>query len=161
MALPLFIRISAWADENLLTELLDQHSYEIRLSETGIEGPGGEFIFEESANAQFVVIGECHNVREIPPFASALFSVLHKRYGFDYFATEHKEAWQRFLGKENPQDLVNDPKPETVSSDTKSAQLTSESTIRYDNTPSPDLTDDPIAVIGMAGVFAKSPHGSK
>lgn len=41
-----------------------------------------------AAEAQFVAIAEEHNRLQIPQITSMLFSVLHKKYGFNYLALE-------------------------------------------------------------------------
>jgi hypothetical protein len=51
-------------------------------------GPGFDFLVEAAAGAQFVMVGESHNVKEIPQFTAQLFRVLHDRFGFDYLALE-------------------------------------------------------------------------
>lgn len=51
-------------------------------------GPGWDFIVAEASMSRFVVVGESHNVREIPLFTSRLFEALHERAGFNYLALE-------------------------------------------------------------------------
>jgi hypothetical protein len=51
-------------------------------------GPGWDFLVEQAATAQFVMVGESHYVREIPLFTSQLFRALHDRAGFQYLALE-------------------------------------------------------------------------
>jgi hypothetical protein len=59
------------------------------LSRSTITGPGADFIYREAANAEFVAIGERHDIREIPLIVSALLRELHQRHGFNYLATEN------------------------------------------------------------------------
>ncbi len=91
---------SAIADENLLRELLKDNSYDISLTESGLRGAGAEFITRESNNAQFVVIGEGHNILEIPLFTTALFSLLHQQHEFNYFATEQDPLMMQMVSSE-------------------------------------------------------------
>jgi hypothetical protein len=88
------------ADENLLQDLLKENSYEISMAESGLHGVGADFISRESRNAQFVVIGEGHNVLEIPQFTTALFSLLHEQHEFNYFATEQDPLMMQLVSRE-------------------------------------------------------------
>jgi len=51
-------------------------------------GPGWDFLVDVASSSRFVMVGESHNVREIPLFTSRLFEALHKRAGFNYLALE-------------------------------------------------------------------------
>ena len=56
---------------------LDQSALEVALSaEGGIEGPAAEWFRAEAAEAQFVFIGEEHDVREVPILVGALWREL-------------------------------------------------------------------------------------
>ena len=69
-----------------LPALLRTHTHAIRLQDGALAGPGADWLARESADAQFVLIGEEHNIAQIPPFTTALFELLQARHGFEYFA---------------------------------------------------------------------------
>lgn len=72
-----------------LDSLFTAHRQPLDFTDTGLSGPGWEFILEEGARARFVMVGESHNLREIPLFTARLFEVLHERAGYDYLALEN------------------------------------------------------------------------
>ncbi|HSR51348.1 MAG TPA: hypothetical protein VLV83_11005 [Acidobacteriota bacterium] len=79
--------LNAQSREPTLEDLLKRNSY--RIDEEGkLGGPGLDFLLEESRQAQFVVLGEPHNVKQVPEFTTALFKQLHSKHGFDYLALE-------------------------------------------------------------------------
>lgn len=70
-----------------LEEMLQANSH--RIDEEGeLGGPGLDYLLKQAALAQFVVLGEPHNVKQVPQFTTALFKALHSSYGFDYLALE-------------------------------------------------------------------------
>ena len=71
-----------------LDSLLQAGRLRLDFAESRPMGPGFDFLIEEAAGAQFVMVGESHNVKQIPQFTSYLFRELHDRYGFDYLALE-------------------------------------------------------------------------
>ena len=71
-----------------LDSLFRAHRLPLVFADSSMSGPGWEFIAGEAARAQFVVVGESHNVREIPLFTAQLFRLLHDRSGFNYLALE-------------------------------------------------------------------------
>jgi hypothetical protein len=71
-----------------LAEALKQNSYSISLHGGALVGPGMQFIARSTANAQFVLFGEEHNVKELPEFLTALFTFLHQNQQFNYLALE-------------------------------------------------------------------------
>lgn len=77
------------AQELPLDSLLRAQRLPVEFSEEAISGPGWRFLVDEAADAQFVVVGESHGVREIPLFTARLFEALHEAYGFDYLALEN------------------------------------------------------------------------
>jgi hypothetical protein len=76
------------AQQEAVAQALKQNSYSLSLQEGVLRGPGLDFLAKRSANAQFVLFGEEHYVREFPQFLSALFAFLHEKYGFNYLALE-------------------------------------------------------------------------
>ena len=77
------------AQNKFSDSLLRANSYQVTIDKNGvIEGPGADFILGMSKNVQFVAIGENHNTREIPQFTTALFKMLHQKYGFNHLALE-------------------------------------------------------------------------
>lgn len=63
-------------------------SYPLSLAGNALRGPGADFLRKKVANAQFVLIGEEHNVKQVPEFSAALFAMLHECCGFNYLALE-------------------------------------------------------------------------
>ncbi|MDQ6802417.1 MAG: hypothetical protein M3041_16505 [Acidobacteriota bacterium] len=90
--LALLLATTALADEPTLTSLSEANRYALTLDHNSISGPGAEFLLRSSAGAQFVAIGEEHNVAEVAQFTAALFRLLHAREGFNYFADE-QDPW--------------------------------------------------------------------
>lgn len=73
-----------------IREILTPHAHPIGLSDAGrLTGPGADLLLEAAHSAQFFVIGEPHNVREVPRFTAALLDALRDRAGFRYLALEH------------------------------------------------------------------------
>jgi erythromycin esterase-like protein len=66
-----------------LSQALKQNSYSISLQDGSLVGPGMQFLARSTANAQFVLFGEEHNVREFPEFLTALFAFLHQNRQFN------------------------------------------------------------------------------
>lgn len=71
-----------------LAEAMKQNSYSIALQDGTLVGPGMQLIARGSANAQFVLFGEEHGVKEFPEFLTALFTFLHQNHHFNYLALE-------------------------------------------------------------------------
>jgi hypothetical protein len=71
-----------------LDSLFLAHRLPMSFAGDSASGPGWNFLVEQAATAQFVMVGESHYVREIPLFTSQLFRALHGRSGFQYLALE-------------------------------------------------------------------------
>jgi hypothetical protein len=71
-----------------LVEAIRAHSYPISIIKNKLIGPGADFLRVKAAKAQFMLIGEEHNVAEIPEFTSVLFFLLHECCGFNHLALE-------------------------------------------------------------------------
>lgn len=72
----------------LLRRLVRENSYELRVENGHLAGPGFDKLLAETRNSQFVSLGEEHMVREIPEIAVMLFDELHRRYDFNHLASE-------------------------------------------------------------------------
>jgi len=72
-----------------LDSLFQAHRRRLALTAGHANGPGFDWIVEQSARAQFVMIGESHNLKDIPLFTADLFEALAERYGFSYLALEN------------------------------------------------------------------------
>lgn len=88
LACALLASVAGGQDERGLEELLAAHTHVLELVEGHLEGPGAELLREAVAGTQFVVVGEQHLVREIPPFLAALFLLLQEQEGYEYLALE-------------------------------------------------------------------------
>ena len=75
--------------------LLQQYSHPIAIEDGALRGPGAAFLASAAAGTQFVALGEAHNNREIPQFATALFRLLHEREGFEFLILEHVAGRRR------------------------------------------------------------------
>jgi hypothetical protein len=71
-----------------LDSLLLRHRYPLLLGDGRLSGPGAQVLAEAAAGAQFVALGEPHNVKQVPHLTTTLFDLLKERYGFDYVAIE-------------------------------------------------------------------------
>jgi hypothetical protein len=54
-----------------------------------LTGEAADFLIREAAASQFVVVGERHDIKEIPQFVGWLLDQLHGRSGFNHLATEN------------------------------------------------------------------------
>ena len=72
-------------------ELVRSHTYDLEHGEA-LGGPGLEFLLRETAEAQFVLIGEPHNVDQVNRFTGQLFAALGPAHGFRYLVTEQDGA---------------------------------------------------------------------
>lgn len=71
-----------------LAETMKHSSYSISLQGGVLQGAGMLFLARSSANSQFLLFGEEHNVKEFPELLTALFAFLHANYNFNYLALE-------------------------------------------------------------------------
>lgn len=53
-----------------------------------LSGPGWTRLVEQAGAAQFVLIGEPHNTRELNEFVALLFSELHENHGYNHLVLE-------------------------------------------------------------------------
>ncbi len=78
---------AAAADPDPAT-LLAAASQPVTVGADGLEGPGWRTIQRETANSQFVLVGEGHNDALTVAFADALYESLRSARGFNYLALE-------------------------------------------------------------------------
>lgn len=104
-------------------------TYPFAYTDDDLTGPGADHLRRAVRNAQFVMIGEEHNDRKTPIFASALFEMLRRENGFSHLAVEQDplgielalspgrrgnaaaigkglERWPTLLGFASDQDLM-------------------------------------------------------
>ena len=74
--------------QKAVAEAMRQNSFTLSLQDGALRGPGMDFLARSAFNAQFALFGEEHNVKEFPPFLTALFAFLHRQRGFNYLAVE-------------------------------------------------------------------------
>ncbi len=55
---------------------------------TATSGPGFDALLAAARDAEFVMVGESHNLADLPEFTAHLFEALHDAYGFDYLVME-------------------------------------------------------------------------
>lgn len=77
----------AQSQDSLLTEITKKLTYQLRIQDGRLTGPGQEFLAQIGKESAFFLIGENHGMAEIPQFAHALFKDL-KQNGYRYFAVE-------------------------------------------------------------------------
>jgi hypothetical protein len=73
--------------EEVVTTYLKEHGLEIKLSEGRLIGPATDWFRTEAAKAQFLFIGEEHDVREVPLITGALWRELVP-LGYKHMAIE-------------------------------------------------------------------------
>lgn len=84
-----------------LEDLLKSNSYPITVSNKRLSGEGAKFLLSATADAQFVALGEPHNVKQVPELTAMLFKDLHEQHGFNYLALEiGSNIAQMFSSKE-------------------------------------------------------------
>lgn len=71
-----------------LANAVRQNSYPVVLHDGKLTGSGMEFLARKTDQAQFVLFGEEHYVKEFPEFLGALFVFLHEKHNFNYLALE-------------------------------------------------------------------------
>jgi hypothetical protein len=76
-------------DTAFIDSVVAAHRYRVALQNGKLVGDGVAFLLRALGDAQFVTVGESHNVLEIPLFTAALFDTLHAVHGFNYFAIEN------------------------------------------------------------------------
>jgi hypothetical protein len=81
--------------ESLLDSLVTANARSLSLERGRLSGPGAEWLLAEAARAQFVAIGEEHNVVEIPEAVTALLTDLQPRAGYRYVALEQDPVAMR------------------------------------------------------------------
>ncbi|HKA36850.1 MAG TPA: hypothetical protein VKH43_08520 [Thermoanaerobaculia bacterium] len=78
--------------ERLFADVLHANRYALVLEGGRLTGPGAAFLVREGGKGQFLLLGEDHNVAEIPRLTAALFAELHAQHGYDYLADE-QDLW--------------------------------------------------------------------
>lgn len=81
-----------------LDSLFTAHRRPLEFGPRSMGGEGWDFLVDQAARAQFVMVGESHNLREIPLFTARLFEALHERAGFAYLALENGPAIMERFG---------------------------------------------------------------
>ncbi len=97
----LIVCANGFAQSSELDSIILKHKYIIEANQKGLTGSGVQFLLNEAKNAQFVLIGENHNTKEIPEFTSSLFELLNKNYQFQYLALEQDPAMMRIVSNRN------------------------------------------------------------
>lgn len=83
-----FLVQDATADVQGLEGALRGNTYAIERAGGRLSGPGFELLCDAAEPAMFFLIGEPHNVRQVPELTLALFDALAERYGFDRIGVE-------------------------------------------------------------------------
>lgn len=76
------------ADPNI-TDIVQEATHSLSYTLEELTGPGAEIIKNNSADAQFVFVGENHFDRETPVFIQALYDMLREDYGFNTLVVEN------------------------------------------------------------------------
>jgi hypothetical protein len=71
-----------------IERLLVENARSVALADGKLSGPGADLLLEAAGAAQFFVIGEQHNAKEIPEFTTALFRQLGRNHGYAHLALE-------------------------------------------------------------------------
>lgn len=70
------------------SELLAKNSHVFSFEGGSLSGPGWEAMKRETANSQYVLLGEAHDDRLTPIFAESVYRTLNRAWGFDRLALE-------------------------------------------------------------------------
>ena len=81
-----------------IKRIIAEHRYDLKLSDAGLAGPGGELLVKRAQEALFVLVGESHYKRQIAAFTEQLFSAIHS-VGFNHMALENGRITARMLGQ--------------------------------------------------------------
>jgi hypothetical protein len=87
VVLCLTVSVTVWSQDSLLLQTLQANHYPLQLENSGLQGPGADFLSEAAAANQFLMIGEDHGIAELPQFTAALYQHIVP-HGYQYFATE-------------------------------------------------------------------------
>jgi hypothetical protein len=83
----------------LLDSLITAHALTIEWSDGRLGGPGMQWLIAETADAQFVCLGEEHNTQEIPELTTALFRSLQSTHDFRFVALEQDPVSMRLASR--------------------------------------------------------------
>jgi len=81
--------------EQLLDSLVAANARPLSIDRGRLQGAGAEWLLSQAAHAQFLAIGEEHNVVEIPELVTALLTDLEPRAGYRYVALEQDPVAMR------------------------------------------------------------------
>jgi len=85
--------------QSSIDSLVAANSRVLELKNGTPQGPAAEFLLTEAAGTQFVSVGEEHNTADIPELMTALFRILHDRYGFRFVALEQDPVSSRWVSR--------------------------------------------------------------
>jgi hypothetical protein len=80
--------IASSAADPVPSELLAKNSHVFSFDGGALSGPGWDVMKRETANSQYVLLGEGHDDKLTPIFAESVYRTLHRTYGFDRVALE-------------------------------------------------------------------------
>ena len=80
--------VASTAADPVASELLARNSHLFSFEGGALSGPGWELMKRETANSQYVLLGEGHDDKLTPIFAEAAYRTLNRTYGFDRLAVE-------------------------------------------------------------------------
>src|SRR5215218_5086535 len=81
--------------EQLLDSLVAANARPLSLDRGRLQGAGADWLLSQAARAQFLAVGEEHNVVEIPELVTALLTDLGPRAGYRYVALEQDPVTMR------------------------------------------------------------------
>jgi len=85
---------------SLMDSLVTANAHLLVLRNGRLEGAGAELPLREATRSQFLVIGEEHNVVEIPELMTALFKQLQNAASYKYIALEQDPVTMRIASRE-------------------------------------------------------------
>ena len=95
--------------DTLLLEDIKSYTYEFQIKNGQIEGKGAEFLINEFAKTQIVMLGEYHGQKSISEFTGSIIPVLNKN-GFKHMALEVGPTMGDFLNSLNAPNVEKDLK---------------------------------------------------
>lgn len=88
---------SVLAQDTISKEMVASYTYTFSVDSLQLSGEGAHILKGEFAKAQYVLLGETHDMAEIAQFTNVIIPIL-KEYQFNYFISEHgNNGLQRML----------------------------------------------------------------
>jgi hypothetical protein len=102
-----FCHLNATAHDTLKAAHFKKNAYSFHIINNKLSGPGAEVILDNSRNAQFVLLGEMHQSRQVGKFTEVMLTELNG-YGFDNFVVESgPQTCKKLMSLSNPPNAIS------------------------------------------------------